>query len=76
MKTYLRTYVSIARKFNIAFILEATTWRASPDWMGKLDYSDHDVVSVNRKCIEILQDVRHEYETENFPIVINATIGP
>ncbi|CAF5004736.1 unnamed protein product, partial [Rotaria sp. Silwood1] len=52
------------------------TWRASPDWMRKIGYADQDVATVNRKAIELLCDIRKEYETENCPIVINACVGP
>jgi S-methylmethionine-dependent homocysteine/selenocysteine methylase len=76
MRNYLRTFVEIAQKYNIGYILESAGWRANPDWMRKLGYSDQDVIDVNRKAIELLYDIRNEYETENTPIVINGCIGP
>ena len=76
MKNYFRSYASIARKYEVGFILDSATWRSSPDWMHKLGYSDQDVVSVNRKAIELLNDIRNEYETERTRIIINGCIGP
>jgi S-methylmethionine-dependent homocysteine/selenocysteine methylase len=76
MRNYLRTFVEIAQKYNVGFILESATWRANPDWMRKLGYSDQDVIDVNRKAIELLGDIRKEYETKTLPIVINGCIGP
>ncbi|CAF5162075.1 unnamed protein product, partial [Rotaria sp. Silwood1] len=62
--------------YDVGLILESSTWRASPDWMRKIGYSDQDVATMNRKAIELLCDIRKEYETENCPIVINASVGP
>ncbi|CAF3883190.1 unnamed protein product, partial [Rotaria sp. Silwood1] len=69
-------FANVARKYDVGLILESPTWRASPDWMRKIGYADQDVATVNRKAIELLCDIRKEYETENCPIVINACVGP
>ncbi|CAF1602902.1 unnamed protein product, partial [Didymodactylos carnosus] len=76
MRNYLRTFARIARKYDIGLILESATWRANPDWIRKLGYSDQDLISINRKAIELLCDIRNEYETEKSPMVINASVGP
>jgi S-methylmethionine-dependent homocysteine/selenocysteine methylase len=76
MKTYLRKFVDIALEFNIGLILESATWRASPDWIRKLHYSDEDLIYFNKKSIELLDEIRKEYEKENIPIVLNGCIGP
>jgi S-methylmethionine-dependent homocysteine/selenocysteine methylase len=76
MKNYLRTYLNIAQKYNTGFILQSVTWRANPDWMRKLGYSDEDIINVNREAIEFLYDIRNEYETEKSPIIISGCIGP
>jgi len=76
IKNFLRTFVNIAQKYNVGFILESNTWRASPDWMTKLGYSNEDFININQKSIELLEDIRNEYETDKFTIVINGCIGP
>jgi S-methylmethionine-dependent homocysteine/selenocysteine methylase len=76
MKNYLRRFVNIAKKYHIGYILQSATWRANPDWIKKLGYSDEDLNNFNRKSIEILEQIRNEYERENFPIVLNGCIGP
>ncbi|CAF1341489.1 unnamed protein product [Adineta ricciae] len=76
LRNYLGKYADIARKYNIGLILENVTWRASPDWLSNLGYAEDDLVYVNQKSIEILDDIRTEYETEKCPIVFNASIGP
>ncbi|CAF4637982.1 unnamed protein product [Rotaria sp. Silwood2] len=76
IRNYLRSFFNIARKHNVGFISESVTWRANPDWMRKLGYSDQDLISVNRKAIELLSEIRDEYETEKTRIVIDGCIGP
>lgn len=76
MKNYLRKFVDIAKKYNVGFILENTTWRSNPHWIKKIGYSDEDIIKINRKSIELLEQIRNEYETENFSIVLNGCIGP
>jgi S-methylmethionine-dependent homocysteine/selenocysteine methylase len=76
MRSYYLTYINIARKYNVGLVLESATWRASPDWLRKLGYADQDVISVNHKAIELLGDIRDQYETEKTPIIIGGIIGP
>ncbi|MGH7598972.1 MAG: homocysteine S-methyltransferase family protein, partial [bacterium] len=47
LRRYFRTYAAIARDYEVGFILEAPTWRASPDWFMKLGYADGAVVDIN-----------------------------
>ena len=76
MKNYLGKFANMARKYNVGLILESATWRSNPDWLRKLGYSDDDIINVNRKSMEILCDIRDTYETEKYPMIINAAIGP
>lgn len=73
---YFRTYASIANNYEVGFILESATWRANPDWGEKLGYSSEALADANRKAIELLHDIRNEYETEKSRIVISGCIGP
>lgn len=76
IRDYLHSFCKIARKYNIGFIFESATWRANPDWMRKLGYTDQDLINVNCKAIELLSTVRDEYETDTTPIVISGCVGP
>ncbi len=73
---YFATYVDIARDNSVGFILESATWRASSDWGEKLGYSKEALADINHKAIELLQDIRNEYENEKTRIVISGCIGP
>jgi S-methylmethionine-dependent homocysteine/selenocysteine methylase len=71
---YYHQYLSLAKERKVGFILESPTWRSNPDWGKKLGYSSEALATVNHKAIELLQDIRDEYETE--AIVISGCIGP
>lgn len=73
---YYQQYVSIAKQHQVGFILESPTWRSSTDWGKKLGYSDKALANINRASIQILQDIREEYETEETKMVISGCIGP
>ncbi len=73
---YFRTYAAIARSYQAGFILESATWRASSDWGEKLGYSIRELADLNRKAIDLLCQIRDEYETAASPMVISGCIGP
>lgn len=76
LRTYYRRHAEIAKKRGLGFILESATWRANPDWAAKLGYSLEDLKTANRQAIELLQEVREEFETPETPMVISGCIGP
>jgi S-methylmethionine-dependent homocysteine/selenocysteine methylase len=76
LQTYFRTYVDIARRYEVGCILESATWRANPDWGTKLGYSSTALADLNRKAITLLQEIREAYELGTTPIVISGCIGP
>jgi len=76
LRRYYRRYADIAKDYNISFILESMTWRASQDWGRKLGYSSSQIADINRKGIELLQDIRSEYEGQVPHIVISGCMGP
>ncbi|HUF00759.1 MAG TPA: homocysteine S-methyltransferase family protein [Anaerolineales bacterium] len=76
LRKYFRTYAELARRFGTGLILESATWRSNPDWAGRLGYQSEDMAYANRRAIELLEDIRQEYETERTPVVISGCIGP
>jgi S-methylmethionine-dependent homocysteine/selenocysteine methylase len=76
LRKYYRRYANIARDHNVGFILESITWRASRDWGRELGYSSEQITGFNRKSIELLQDIRREYEGAIPYMVISGCIGP
>ena len=72
---YFAAYAQIARENKVGFILEGPTWRASASWGEKLGYSSADLITINQQAVNLLEDVRAEYESENTPFVISGCIG-
>jgi S-methylmethionine-dependent homocysteine/selenocysteine methylase len=73
---YFRTYANMARNYQVGLILESATWRANPDWSNKLGYDAETLAAMNRKAIDLLHNIRQEYETQHCPMVISGCIGP
>ncbi|HXI11763.1 MAG TPA: homocysteine S-methyltransferase family protein [Thermoanaerobaculia bacterium] len=76
LRRYFQTYAAIAQSFGTGLILESATWRASADWGARLGYRPEELSEVNRRAIGLLEEVRHEYETERTPVVISGCLGP
>lgn len=76
LRNYYKRYLKIAKANNTGFVLESATWRASPDWGWKLGYSADALAAANRESIELLSELRDEYESERQPIVISGCVGP
>lgn len=73
---YYRRYLWIAKEYDVGFILESPTWRASWAWMAKMAYRHEVVAAVNRDAIALLGEIKDEFETESMPIVISGCMGP
>jgi homocysteine S-methyltransferase len=76
LRDYFVRHIAIAKARNAGFILESTSWRASPDWGAKLGYSPSDLIALNRKAIALLVALRDEHETPQCPMPISGNIGP
>jgi len=76
LRKYFRTYADLAKRHNTGLVLESATWRSSPDWGARLNYSREELAEANRKSIDLLEEIRNEYESEETPIVISGCIGP
>lgn len=76
LRKYFRTYAALARDYEVGFILESPTWRASRDWGMKLGYTESALADINRKGIELLREVRNEFENEKTRMVISGCVGP
>lgn len=75
-RRYYARFCRLARDAGLGFVLESPTWRANIDWAAKLGYSRAALADVNRKAIELMADLRAEFETPHSPMVISGNIGP
>jgi len=76
LQKYFRAYGAIARRFNTGLVLESATWRASSDWAARLGYSREALAAANRSAIDLLEEIRGEFETDRSKIVISGCVGP
>ena len=76
VRRYYARYARLARDAGLGFVLESPTWRANADWAAKLVYSRDTLADMNRKAIEVMAELRTEYETPRSPMVISGNIGP
>jgi S-methylmethionine-dependent homocysteine/selenocysteine methylase len=76
LRKYFHAYAEIARRFGVGLVLESPTWRASADWATRLGYSREALAAANRKSIELLGEIRAEFETDRSRIVISGCVGP
>lgn len=76
LRHYYRTHAAIAATHRLGFILEAATWRASPDWGTRLGYSADALAQVNRRAIDVMVQIRGEFDRHQVPMVISGCVGP
>ena len=76
IRDYYEPYARIALDTGKGFVLDSPTWRASKDWGQKLGLSPHALDRLNRDAIELLAEIRSEFETQTNPFVICGDIGP
>ena len=76
VKDYFRNYIEIAKRSGTGFVLESVTWRANPDWATRIGYSAAQLHDMNCRSIEVLRELRDEYEDEATPMVISGCVGP
>ena len=76
LRNYFRTYAALAQRYGTGFILESPTWRANPDWGTKLGYSAEELAAVNRQSIELVSEIRREFENEKTRMVVSGCTGP
>ena len=76
LSSYLRGYADVAAREGTGFVLETATYRASADWARKIGFSRGQVADFNRRAIDLLCDIRREYEDRIPHMVISGCLGP
>ena len=76
LRMYFRRYAALARDAGCGLVLEAPTWRANPDWAERLGYSPDLLDAANRAAIELMVELRRDFETPDSPMVTSGCVGP
>ena len=70
LRAYYRRYIEIARFRGVEIILDTPTWRANRDWGERLGYSPEALDDVNRRAVELLEELRSR------EVVVSGCVGP
>jgi homocysteine S-methyltransferase len=76
LTAYYDGYAAVARRGGAGLMLEAPTWRASPDWGARLGYGPADLARVNAAAIALLGRLREGYAAMISDVVISGMTGP
>lgn len=76
IRRYYERYAALARQGKCGFVLESATWRANRDWGARLGYSAEALAVANRRSIELIEEIRDEFETPASPMVLSGALGP
>jgi len=77
LRAYYEPYLAVAERHGAGFILDAPTWRASSRWAADLGISEAELERLNRRAIELLEELRSEHAGRlSGPTVIAGVLGP
>jgi homocysteine S-methyltransferase len=75
LRTYYRKFLDMAGEHGTGFVLDAPSWRASPDWGAAIGYDRAQLAAANVGGIELIASLRGESRS-NGAVVLNLPIGP
>ena len=76
LRRYYREQAAVAVEAGAGFVLEAATWRASPDWARQMGWTDERLAAVNRRAVDLLVEIRDELPVDVGPVVVSGCVGP
>lgn len=76
LRRYYDTYLDIARRHRVGFVVETPTWRANPDWAAQLGYSRERLDELNRAAAQLAEEVRNAATADGITAVVSGQVGP
>jgi len=76
LRRYYASYLDIARSHRTGFVVESATWRANPDWAARLGISPERLDQLNRRAIELAEEVRAAAAADGITAVVSGCVGP
>ncbi len=73
---YYKPYLELAEKYNLGFVLESPTWRASCDWGIKLGYTHDELFALNKQSIKFMRELAQPFGKTVWPIIVSGNNGP
>jgi homocysteine S-methyltransferase len=75
LDAYYDAYAGVAAAAGAGLVLEAPTWRGSPDWAARIGWSVTELDVANRASIGLLRGVAERHPDVG-PIVVSGQVGP
>ena len=72
LRAYYEPYLAVASDHGVGVVLDTPTWRANPDWGALLGYSPEQLDDVNRRAVELLDELRGD----DANVLISGCVGP
>jgi homocysteine S-methyltransferase len=76
LRRYYHDYLAIAREHDAGLVVETPTWRANPDWAGRLGYSADALDAANRAAVAFAEEVRAAATADGVTAVVSGCVGP
>ena len=76
LREYFAPYLALARERDAGFVLTSPTWRANADWGAEVGYAGERLATVNRRCIELMEELRAAAGQWSRPVLIEGLVGP
>lgn len=76
LQRYYASYLSVAKRHKLGFVLETPTWRASSDWGKLLGHDAGRLAKLNAAAVRLLLDIRSLETSSDTPVVVSGCIGP
>ncbi|MGL4745663.1 MAG: homocysteine S-methyltransferase family protein [Dermatophilaceae bacterium] len=73
---YYDGYAAVAAAAGTGLLLESPTWRANPDWAGRVGYDLDSTRRVNANAVTMLRDLAQRYRAEVPAVLVAGMLGP
>lgn len=76
LRDYYKSFIALARRFDVGIVLETPTWRLNPDWAERLGYGRNDCKKLNHDAVTLLAELRESANREPRRFVVSGLLGP
>lgn len=76
LTNYYEPYLDLGRRLSVPVLIDTPTWRANPDWGGRLGYDANGLDAVNRRAVEFVRHLATAGGSAPVDHIINGVIGP
>ena len=72
LQRYFETFLDLAERTGLPFVIGTPTWRANRDWGERLGYSEADLVTANTDAVAFVREV----VAGRMDVVVEGVLGP